>query len=429
MVAWADIGLLYRRELRSALRERNIVVNSILLPIFLYPLLLWLTYSGITFVSGQTEGFASRVMLQGLPAAHHALEGALRQDEQIELLTPKDPVAAIGQGSLDVLAEFTTAEPAVSGLPDNFQVRVTFDDSKDRSGIARTRLEAAIRRYRDAFLEDKGRQLGISTLQIQQFRISSRNVASRRQMGGYLLGLMLPLFLIIMLAVGCIFPAIDATAGEREKSTWETLMTAATTRSNIVIAKYLYVATMTAAAGFLNLGAMLLSARTVIAPILGEERLQDFSFGMPLSAVPLVLIVTLLLALFIAAGMMLLASFARTFKEGQSLVSPLYIAIFLPAMFLQFPGIKFTPVLAMIPVINVVMVFREAIVGIFHWRLIAITLAVELASVMLALRVATMVLRYEDFMIGSYDGSFGKFFKERLVGRKKREERQKRNPL
>jgi hypothetical protein len=64
---WADIQLLYVRELRSALRERNIVVNGILVPIFLYPLMLWLIYTGITFVGGQTEGFASRMVLQGLP--------------------------------------------------------------------------------------------------------------------------------------------------------------------------------------------------------------------------------------------------------------------------------------------------------------------------------------------------------------------------
>ncbi len=67
MLIASDVRLLYKRELRSALRERNIVVNSILLPVFLYPLLLWLTYTGITFVTGQNEGFVSRVMLQRLP--------------------------------------------------------------------------------------------------------------------------------------------------------------------------------------------------------------------------------------------------------------------------------------------------------------------------------------------------------------------------
>ena len=40
----AEIRTLYTRELRSALRERNIVINSIILPILLYPVLLWLGY-------------------------------------------------------------------------------------------------------------------------------------------------------------------------------------------------------------------------------------------------------------------------------------------------------------------------------------------------------------------------------------------------
>jgi len=415
-VNWGDVYLLYRRELRSALRERNIVVNSILLPIFLYPLLLWLTYTGMTFVTGQTEGFVSRVMLRSLPQAHRGLEEELRKDEQIQLLNLEDPGAAIREGSLDVLAEFDVVAPDAGLLPDNFEARLAYDDSKDRSGIARTRIEDAIRRYRDRYLEKQGLQLGVSPMEMQGYRVVSKNLATSRQMGGFLLGLMLPLFLIIMLAIGGIFPAIDATAGEREKSTWETLMTTATARGNIVLAKFLYVATITAAAGILNLTAMLLSVRTVITPLLGE-RTQDFSFRIPLSSVPLILLVTVLLALFVAAGMMILASFARTFKEGQSLVSPLYMAIFLPALFLQFPGIQFTPALALIPVVNVVMVFREAIVGVFQWHLIAITLAVEVGLVLLAVWTATVILRYEDFLIGSYDGSFGKFLKERVMKR------------
>jgi hypothetical protein len=50
------------------------------------------------------------------------------------------------------------------------------------------------------------------------------------------------------------------------------------------------------------------------------------------------------------------------------MVSPFYLATFLPVMFLQSPGIEFTPVLALIPVVNVAMVFREAIAGIYSGR-------------------------------------------------------------
>jgi ABC-type Na+ efflux pump permease subunit len=121
--------------------------------------------------------------------------------------------------------------------------------------------------------------------------------------------------------------------------------------------------------------------------------------------------------LFVAAGMMILASFARNYKEGQSMVSPFYIALIMPVMFLQAPGVEFTSRIAMIPVANVVMMIREAFQGIYHWRSIGITLAVEAACVVLALRVAVLVIQHEDFVMGSYSGSFGKFAKERLLKR------------
>jgi sodium transport system permease protein len=176
---------------------------------------------------------------------------------------------------------------------------------------------------------------------------------------------------------------------------------------------------MSSVAGVLNLCAMLFSMRAVLAPILGD-RSSDLSFSIPLGAIPLILLVTILMALFIAAGMMILASFARTFKEGQSLVTPFYIAVFLPVMFLQVPGIELTPVLALIPVVNVALVFREAIEGVFRWPLVGLTILVELLCVMLALWLATVILRYEDFMLGTYGGNLTRFLKERVFGAKKR---------
>jgi sodium transport system permease protein len=115
--------------------------------------------------------------------------------------------------------------------------------------------------------------------------------------------------------------------------------------------------------------------------------------------------------------MMILASFARNYKEGQSMVSPFYVALIMPVLFLQAPGVEFTPEIALIPVANVMMMIREAFQGIYHWRSIGIALATEAACVVLALRIAMVVIRHEDFIMGSYHGSFGKFVKERLLRR------------
>jgi sodium transport system permease protein len=413
---WTDIRVLYVREIRSAFRDRTIVTNSILLPIFLYPVIMWLIYTGFTFISGQNEELKSRIMFKDFPAAHETLRKDFEADRSIVLTTSSDAAAEIRNGTLDALVEFV---PPTTSLPmeNNFETRITYDESRDQSNRARTRIDQKISRYRENYLEQQAGKLGLSREQYQNFWVDDENVSSNRQMGQFIMGLMLPIFFIIMLAVGGMHPAIDATAGERENSTWETVMTTATSRVNVLIAKYLYVSTMAFLAAFLNLAAMMFSMGAILAPLFRGGQM-NLSFQIPIASVPVILMGAVLLALFVSAGMMILASFARNYKEGQSMVSPFYIALIFPIMFLQSPGLEFTTQLALIPVANVTMMIREAIQGIYQWRLIGLTLTVEALCVIIALNIAMRVIQHEDFVMGSYTGSFGKFAKERLLRRK-----------
>jgi sodium transport system permease protein len=276
-------------------------------------------------------------------------------------------------------------------------------------------VEQKVTQYRERYLQMAATQVGLSRKDVQNFFIESQNVSTDRQMGQFILGLLLPIMLIVMLALGSFYPAVDSTAGERENSTWETIMTAGTSRANIVIAKYLYVATMSATAASLNVMAMMFSMSTILAPLSGG--LGNLSFRIPLQSIPVIGIGVVLMALFVAAGMMLFASFAHNFKEGQSMVSPFYLIIILPVTFLQAPGTEFTMRLALIPVVNVALMFREAISGVFQWPLIATTIVVESLCIALGLKIATTVLSHEDVVTGSYSGSFGKFLKQRLLRR------------
>ena len=100
------------------------------------------------------------------------------------------------------------------------------------------------------------------------------------------------------------------------------------------------------------------------------------------------------------------------------MISPFYMLIILPVMFLQIPGIEFTIPMACIPVVNVCMVFREAVMGEYQWPQIALTVAVELGSVGLCLWIAATILQYEDVLTGTFDGNMMKFLKERVLTRR-----------
>lgn len=437
MVSWRDVYVLYLRELRGALRERSIVVGSLLVPMFLYPVMLWVIFTAISFVGGQEERFVSRLALVDLPSAHQGLNEKVAAIERVELVAPPaDPEAELAAGEIDAVARFRPAAEAPEGerpedggrlkdgrledgrLQDNIALTLLYDASKDRSRIARRRLEEVVDAYRSDWLARAGEELGLDVAARQRFRIARRNVAGGRAMGSFVLGLIAPMMMIIMIAVGCFYPAVDATAGERERGTWETLMTVAASRTSIVVAKFLYVGTMGLVAGLLNLIALAVSLRAVLAPMLGASS-GEIELRLPLAALPLMVVVALLLALFMAAGMMLFAAFARTFKEGQAMVGPFYLLMIMPPLLVNAPDLTLTPRLALVPVANVALLLRDALAGRFSWPAIALTLAVEVVLIVLLLLLARTVLRVEEVMADAPAGSLPRFLKERLLTRRK----------
>ncbi len=419
-INWREVGILYRREMRAALREKSIVVNSLLIPVLLYPLMMWAIFSGLMFVMGQTEAMVARVAVSDWPAGHPKLCWKLEHDERLEVTDAQGSAAALEQqvrsGTLDALLQFLPATNAPASLPPNFVARVIYDQSKERSLEAYNRVTGIVDNYRADWLRREGRRRGLSAAAWQLFTLSSRNTASEKEMGSFILGLVAPLLFVVMVAVGCFHPAVDALAGERERNTWETLMSAGPSRLSIVTSKYLYVATFGGLAGILNLTAIMLTLRPIFAPLLMKAG-KTIECSIPVQALPVAVGAALLLAGFIAAGMMIFAAFARTFKEGQAMITPFYMLTLLPVMFLQAPGLKFSLALACVPIVNLTLMVREALAGVFHWPQIGATLASSLLLIGACLGLATFVLRFEDVVVGSYGGTLQKFLRERVVRR------------
>lgn len=420
----ADIWTLYRFELRAAFRERGIVVSSVLIPIMLYPLMLWVVSTGMSFVQGLNEATQARVAIIDLPDAHERFSRVIRRNEEIKIVDDEFGLDAardaIASGRLDAAIVFLPPKVDDADLAENFRAEIVYDASRRRSETAKGRAARELEAYRERWINERRRTAGVTDSKWLGFRIEGQDDATSEQFGALLLGMILPMFLVYMIGLGCFYPAVDTTAGERERSTWETLMTVSASRLSIVAAKYLYVATMGLISGMLNLVAMMLTVGPVFKTLF-EDASRDIHFDIPLAAFPAMFLGATLLALLIAAMMMIVAAFARDFKEGQSMLGPVYILFIVPPIFLQSPGIEFTPGMALVPVANVIMLFREALAGHFHALPIALTVLSQGAAIGFCLWLATVILRFEDVLMGSYGGSFLAFVKGRLLRRTRSE--------
>ena len=161
----------------------------------------------------------------------------------------------------------------------------------------------------------------------------------------------LPFLLVMWTMAGALHPAIDLTAGEKERGTMETLLICPAGRTEIVAGKFLAVWVFSYASALWNLlwmaaGALLLSA-LLPSPILSFAGLGWAA----LLAAPLA-------ALFssLALG---LGAFARSTKEGQYYLLPLMVMTLPLSMYALTPGLKLTPFLAAIPVSGLSLILQN----------------------------------------------------------------------
>ena len=187
------------------------------------------------------------------------------------------------------------------------------------------------------------------------------------------------------------FPAIDLFTGEKERSTIETLLTTPVPRWKILFGKMgvivlsgLLAATFNLVGIYLAIEVLNIIKDPVIIETLKEIISPSFLLMLYLLLIPLIV--------FFAGLLIPIAVRAKSFKEAQSIISPLNLAIMLPAMVGMLPGIELNEMTALIPIVNIVLATKELMAGTLEWHLVAISF-----GVMILLAFLAVFLSYKKF--------------------------------
>jgi sodium transport system permease protein len=200
------------------------------------------------------------------------------------------------------------------------------------------------------------------------------------------LAALVPLVLILMTITGAVYPAIDLTAGERERGTLEILVAAPVPRFELLAAKYISVVTVAVLNAIVNLVCMTITVKfsDVSSLVAGLEGLT------PLLLVQIFALL-LLFAAFFSAVLLCLTSFARSFKEAQAYLIPLMLASLGPGIMAMMPGLQLEGVLSVLPLVNIVLMARDLFEGgvdpVNGTIVVLTTLLYALAALALAARV------------------------------------------
>jgi sodium transport system permease protein len=262
---------------------------------------------------------------------------------------------------------------------------IYFDEQEFRSDAAQSKVLATLRAFRDSLsvnlltasgLSDAGARRALSP-----FAIESTDVAPAEKKTGFLLALMLPYMIVLTIMLGAMYPAIDLTAGEKERGTLETILASAAGRTEVTMGKFLCVFTAAMVTVILGAVSMTVTSSFGLMQIGGEEAQAMSSggaFQFSVNPLSLVLVVLLMIpaAVLFSAGLLAIAIMARTYKEAQSYVSPMMFVVIIPSMISFMPGAELNFGWAWVPVSNIALGVRAALLTAkgeaFPWGLLGV---------------------------------------------------------
>ncbi|MEW4490938.1 ABC transporter permease subunit/CPBP intramembrane protease [Thalassoglobus sp. JC818] len=398
-----------QKELRETLRDRRTIITLLAMPLLLYPLL----GLGFRFLAIQQSTRAEQVYRFGLSTDTEArwLMKALKSvkdlddsegdasEPEIEVLLPSDDEtfdlkSAVIHSVVDlgVSVDFLESSESNSAIPTQASVTVYQNRGSPLSRDAADYLEKKLAAANIEMIKNWAKQ------NLQQFTTpitQSLVKLEPHETSSGILGL-LPLALLLMTVTGGVYPAIDLTAGERERNTLETLMALPVPRFRLLLAKYVAVVTVTLLTGLMNLTAM---SVTLYALQLDKTLLGD-------SGLTLVLLGTLFLvlsafALFYSAVLLLLTSSAKSFKEAQAYLIPLLLLSIAPGLVIAMPGWRVSNATAAIPLVNMLLLAKEVLEGTAPLLPALVSIISTVLYAIAALALAAQVFGNDAVAIGS----------------------------
>lgn len=418
------VWTIFRKEIIDSLRDRRTLVMMLGIPLLLYPLLIIASAKFQESQSEAREARTSSVAVWGeLPPS---LDQRLRANKRIRLLpglgfpdslktdlaagkyAPPDPkpgrstpaetplIRAAREVTIDRRAEAVVLVwpdmAEASATQSQGTISVLYDSVRPDSGKARDRLTDELQEWRRAELARREQERGLPKGFTRAVEILSENVAPQQRKSGMLLGTILCTMLLVMSAMGGFYTAIDQTAGEKERGTMQTLLCAPLRPVEVIAGKFLAVCLVSLAASTANLVSM---SATLARVTLGIGDIQ-----MTWSAFALALMAMVPISFTLSAVYLAVAAFARDFKEGQSLLTPVMTVVILPVVALMNPSVELSPATAFVPIMNLGLLIKAIFVGEAKADLVFLTMLASAAYAMLAILLAARVFERETVMLG-----------------------------
>lgn len=376
-----------KKEITEILRDKRTLMTMIVIPILLFPVILSVMVKTTKHFSDEANNKKLTVVVDVKDLEHPIVEHLIQLASEDSLLDLR-PVVDFSKTKELIQQDSIQAAVYIAEENEPIQAVVWHDGTKvDLVG----RITGLVEKAKQLSVNKQLEMFDIKPEDVSGFEYQMMSTASVQETVGKLAGGFLPYIFIAFAFLGCMYPAIDLFTGEKERGTIETLLTAPIARWQILFAKMSVVVLSGLLAAILSLVGLYISMSglniiedptllTVVKSILTPKFIATlFVLQIPLT-------------IFISGVLIPLAIYAKSFKEAQSIITPLNIVVILPAVIGFLPGIELNSTTAMIPIVNIVLATKELAAGTLDYMYLTIS-----ALIMCSIAAIAVFVSYKQF--------------------------------
>jgi len=396
------VMIVFRKELMEVLRDKRTLFTTLLLPVILYPVLIigfnaiMTRQTGVLEERGATVAIIDSVNTQ----ISSRLIAGLEEIPNFSFIPAGDDVQGLYDAK-EIQSVVTLKDSLAGDGLIKYHIYIQYDAANERSNMTYGKIFDVLEDIETELISDQLQISGISPELMNMVDVRGRDTADSQKKMGMILGMFLPYIMIIMLFTGASVVAADLVAGEKERKTLETLLVASVGRLEIVIGKFLTIITLS----MLNLIVNLFSISFSLRFMLSQSGLDMAGAGMPIKAILILLAAMLPLATLFAAILLSISTFSRNMKEARTYESPLMMVSMIMAMISFLPAIEMNSLMAMIPIVNISLLFKAVMVNEYQVSHLMITILSTVVLVIIAIWGSIKLFNNEGVLMRSDDDS------------------------
>lgn len=354
-----NVWIILKKELTDLLRDKKTIIVSLLVPIILYPVM----FGVLNFIAKDSQKDAIDKGVNVVVTGNEKSKAVefLKMNKSINIVTSTNIEEELKKGKVSLIVDIP--KDFDENLKDEKKsgIKITYDTSSTKSRMASSMVKETLASYEQEVIKSRMEKRGVDISLITPFTIEQSALDKNDSEEGFIANMFIgfiPIIIVISIIAGAMAVAQDLAAGEKERGTFEPLLSTAVGRNSILWGKIFTISIMGLLTVVCNVLGMIIGIKLVF-----KGNLETMT---PM-AIVFIIIFGFLISIAISALQLAASVYARSIKEAGTYLSMLmtigFILAYLP-MYVDAKNVK--EMFFHIPLTNVIVLLKEIIFGIYN---------------------------------------------------------------